>query len=145
MRKMNKKRNTLVSEPKNKFSQKSKKELRLLILCCFIFMFIYFAAVNIPAPMISFTVTWAYMLGLAVFVVVYVVYNYAFSRKNITPEMLPDDWSDEKKLEYIQKGEDRAKKSRWMIFVIFPLIVTFIADLLYLFVWQGWLHQMFSK
>ncbi len=142
---MNKNKNSLFSEPKKPFSEKSKKELWMLIGCCFLFMLIYFAAVNIPVPIISFGVTGLYMLGLAVFVIVYVVYNYAFSRKNVTPEMLPDDWSAEKKSAYIQKGQDRAKKSRWMIFVIFPLIVTFIADLIYLFVWQGWLHQMFSK
>ena len=142
---MKKNRSKLFSEPKKPFSEKSKKELGLLILACFIFMLVYFAAASIPVPIISFIVTWAYMLGLAVFVIVYVVYNYAFSRKNITPEMLPDDWSAEKKSEYIRKGEERARKSRWMIFIIFPLIVTFIADMLYLFVWQGWLHQMFSK
>ena len=142
---MKKNKNTLFSEPKKTFSEKSKKELKLLILCCFIFMLIYFAAANIPVPIISFVVTGLYMLAMAVFIAVYVVYNYAFSRKNITPEMLPDDWDDEKKSAYIQKGKDRAQKSRWMIFVIFPLIVTFIADLIYLFVWQGWLHQMFSK
>ena len=142
---MNKSRKTIFSKSKKQFSERSKKELGVLILCCFIFMLVYFAAANITVPIISFIVTWLYMLGLAVFVIVYVVYNYAFSRKNITPEMLPNDWSIETKVEYIQKGQDRAKKSRWMIFVIFPLIVTFIADLIYLFVWQGWLHQMFSK
>ena len=142
---MKKTRNILFSESKKPFSEKSKKELWILIGCCFIFMLVYFVAANIPVPIISFIVMWLYMLGLAVFVVVYVVYNYAFSRKNITPEMLPNDWSVEKKSDYIQKGQDRARKSRWMIFVIFPLIVTFIADLIYLFVWQGWLHQMFSK
>lgn len=142
---MKKNQKSLFSEPKKQFSEKSKKELGLLVLCCFIFMLIYFAAANIPVPMVSFAVTGLYMLGLAGFIVAYVVYNYAFTRKNITPEMLPDDWSQEKKAEYIQKGVDRAKKSRWMIFVIFPLIVTFIADLIYLFIWQGWLHQFFSR
>ncbi len=138
-------RNTLFSEPKKPFSKKSKKELGLLILCCFIFMLIYFAAANIPVPIVSFIVTWLYMLGLVGFIVVYVVYNYAFTRKDVTPEMLPGDWSHEKKTDYIQKGKIRAQKSRWMIFIIFPLIVTFIVDILYLFVWEGWLYQFFSK
>ncbi len=132
-------------EAKRQFSKKSKKELGLLIACCLIFMLVYFAAANIPVPIISFAVTAIYMLGLAVFVVIYVVYNYAFTRKDLTEDMLPDDWSAEKKTAYVQKSKDRAKKSRWMIFIIFPLVVTFIADILYLFVWQGWLHQFFSK
>ncbi len=142
---MKQNKNISSHETKKQFSQKSKKELVLLIACCLIFMLVYFAAANIPVPIISFAVTAIYMLGIAIFVVIYVVYNYAFTRKNITCEMLPDDWSTEKKTDYIQKGKDRAEKSRWMIFVIFPLVVTFIADILYLFVWQGWLHQFFSK
>ncbi len=142
---MKQNKNTRSPEPKKQFSQKGKKEISLLFACCLLFMLVYFAAVNIPVPIISFAVTALYMSGLAAFVVIYVVYNYAFTRKNVTAEMLPDDWSPEKKTDYVQKGKDRAEKSRWMIFVIFPLAVTFIADILYLFVWQGWLHQFFSK
>ena len=138
-------KNTLFREPKKELSAKSKKELWILVVCCLVFMLIYFSAANIPVPIISFVVTGLYMLGLAVFIIVYVVYNYAFSRKNVTPEMLPDDWSAEQKSDYIQKGRDRAKKLRWMIFIIFPLIITFITDLIYLFLWQGWLYQFFSK
>lgn len=130
---------------KKELSEKSKKETLILIACCFVFMLVYFSAVNIPVPIISFIVTGLYMLGLGVFVIVYIAYNYAFTRKDVTMQMLPDDWSDEKKTEYIQKGIDRKQKSRWMIFIIFPLIVTFIVDILYLFVWESWLYQLFSK
>lgn len=142
---MKQNKNLLPRRAKKELSEKSKKELVLLVICCLIFMLVYFSAVNIPVPIISFTVTGLYMLATAVFIVVYIVYNYAFTRKDITPEMLPDDWDDEKKAAYIQKGKDRAQKSRWMIFVIFPLIVTFIADILYLFVWESWLYQLLSK
>ncbi len=142
---MRQNKNLLSCPPKKELSEKNKKEMMLLILCCFIFMLVYFSAVNIPVPIISFVVTGLYMLGLAVFVVVYIVYNYAFTRKDVTEEMLPDDWDDEKKAAYIQKGKDRKQKSRWMIFIIFPLIVTFIVDILYLFVWEGWLYQFFFK
>lgn len=131
--------------PKKPVSEKTRKEMLLIVALSLIFMFIYFAAGEIPVPAISFTVMGIYMLALAVFSVVYIAYNYAFTRRDLTPDMLPDDWSEEKKQEFIQKGKDRAVRSRWMIFVIFPLVVTFIADVLYLFVWTGMLEKFFTK
>lgn len=131
--------------PKKPIPEKTKKEMLLIVVLSVVFMFIYFAAGEIPVPAIAFTVMGIYMVALAVFSVVYIAYNYAFTRKGLTADMLPDDWSEEKKHEFIQKGKDRAQSSRWMIFIIFPLIVTFIADALYLFVWTGMLEKFFTK
>lgn len=130
-------------EPKKAPSEKTKKEMLIIVALSLAFMFFYFAAAYIPVPYVSFIVMILYMLALAGFAVAYIAYNYAFTRKDVTTDMLPDDWSDEKKHEFIQKGKDRAQKSRWMIFVIFPLIVTFMADVLYLFIWEGWLKGFF--
>ena len=38
----------------------------------------------------------AYMVLATAFVLTYVIYNRGLSRKGITPEMLPDTWSEEK-------------------------------------------------
>ena len=136
-------RNLPPREPKKAPSEKTQKEMLLLVTLSLLFMFIYFAAANIPVPYVSFIVLAVYMLALAGFAIAYIVYNYAFTRKDVTADMLPDDWSIEKKQEFIQKGKDRAQASRWMIFVIFPLIVTFMADVLYLFIWEGLLSNLF--
>ncbi len=99
-------------------------------------------AINIP--IIASTVTIAYMVILGGFLIAYVAYNRAFSRKGITPDMLPDSWSQEQKQNYIDDGERRIKRSRWMLAVIIPFLVTFIADALYLFIWNGLLANLFK-
>ena len=110
-----------------------------------LFMAVYFTAVSLPYELryVSYGLMVLYMAALAVFAIVYICYNFAFTRKGITAEMLPDTWSEEKKQEFIQKGKDREQKSRWMLMIIFPLVVTFIAEALYLFVWTGFLENFF--
>lgn len=70
----------------------------------------------------------AYMVIFASFTLIFVIYNRGFSRKNITPEMLPDSMSDEEKHAFIEDGRRRLKKSRWMITVILPFAITFCLD-----------------
>jgi hypothetical protein len=83
------------------------------------------------------------MLVFGGFLIAYIAYNRAFTRKEITADMLPDDWSEQKKQDYINDGKIRMEKSRWMLSVIIPFLVTFMAEALYLFVWTGWLENLF--
>ena len=48
-------------------------------------------------------------------------------------DMLPEEWSEEQKLAYISDGERRLKKSKWMLTIIFPLVLTFLFDCIELF------------
>ena len=73
----------------------------------------------------------ALLLG---FTLAYLVYNRFFYKKGLTKEQLPDDWSEEKKEAFLADGENRMKKSRFMLLIIVPLIITFLFDTLYLFV-----------
>ena len=136
-------RNIPPREPKKPLSEKAKGDMRRVLLLSLVFMFVYFGAQSIPVPEIVYVIHGAYMLALGVFAIVYICYNYAFTRKGVTMDMLPDQWSDQQKHDFIAKGEEHKAKSRWMIFVIFPLIATFIADALYLFVWTGFLEKLF--
>ncbi len=86
----------------------------------------------ITLAQIVYTVYWAVF---AAFLVVFVVYNRAFSRRNITPEMLPDTMTAMEKAEYINDGKNRLEKSKWMLSVIIPLLVTIALDAIYLFTW----------
>ena len=65
-------------------------------------------------------------LGIA-----YVIYNRGFSRKGVTPEMLPDTMSYEEKLAYIEDGKTRMQSSRWMLTLILPIVITLCIDLAY--------------
>ena len=75
-----------------------------------------------------------YMIALTLLVVVYIIYNRGFSRKGVTPEMLPSSWSIEKKEEFIESGERRLKESRWMLILIMAFLITFLVDAFELFV-----------
>ena len=82
---------------------------------------------------ISYIVAVGYWVAFAGFLLAYVIYNRAFSRKNLTVDMLPRDWSAEQRSEYIEDGKIRLKKSRWMLSVIIPVAVPIALDALYLF------------
>jgi uncharacterized membrane protein (DUF485 family) len=139
--------------PNNK-NNRSKKKIELspkkrqlaisLVVNSLILLFVYYGAMAINQPILSIIVTLGYMLVFGGFLIAYVAYNRAFTRKEITPQMLPDDWSLEKKQEYINDGKRRMEKSRWMLSVIIPFLVTFMAEALYLFVWTGWLENFFN-
>ena len=118
-----------------------------LIINSAILLFIYFGVMNLdlavfPAGMLApypiyvgQIVYYAYWIVFAGFLIGYVAYNRAFTRKGITPERLPDSWSDEQKQEYIADGARRQERSKWMLSVIIPLLVTIAADAIYLFTW----------
>lgn len=146
MIKPQKKRENVKLQNHNKTpNDKSKKEMLIIIALTLLFMLIYFTAASLPSELryVSFAVMIIYMVALAAFAIVYICYNYAFTRKDVTVDMLPDTWSEEKKQEFINKAVEHKARSRWMLMIIFPLIVTFIADVLYLFVWTGFLEKFF--
>lgn len=123
-------------------SPKTKKLVFSLVLNSLLLLLVYYAAMSLNIPVLSFIVMMSYMLIFGGFLVAYIAYNRAFTRKNITPDMLPDTWSAEKKEEYIADGKRRAEKSKWMLSVIIPFLITIMADALYLFVWEGMLKDL---
>lgn len=132
------------AEKSKPVSAKAKRDMLVLIALCIVAMLVYFGTPAIGIPVLSYCITGLYMIALAVMAIVYIAYNYAFTRNDISLDDLPSDWSDEKKQEYISRVAQHKQSSRWMLFVIFPLAVTFIADFLYLYVWDGFLSNLFS-
>ena len=70
----------------------------------------------------------AYMVIEAAFVFAYLIYNRGLSRRGITSDMLPSEWSDEEKKKFIDDGKERLKKSRWMLVVILAFFFTFAIE-----------------
>ena len=64
----------------------------------------------------------------------YVLYNRGFSRKDLTADMLPADWSDEKKTSFLEDGERRMKRSRWVLILAFAIFATLAVDIIELYV-----------
>jgi hypothetical protein len=48
--------------------------------------------------------------------------------------MLPPEWSEEKKEEFLADAEQRMQRSSWMLIIIFAVFFTFAMDLLELYV-----------
>lgn len=139
---MKKSTNNLNLSPKAPVSKNAKRKAILLIFFSLLSLVIYYGvgATNIPALQMGVMV--AYMVAFGGMLAAYIIYNRAFSRKNITMDMLPDHWSADEKQSYIRDGEERMKKSQWMLMIIIPLLVTFAAEALYLFVWTGLIEPM---
>lgn len=118
---------------------KGKKRLISLIITlvltlAVLFVYRLFLVPDTPLYRYYPYVMWGYMIILTVFVLVYIFYNRAFSRNGVTVEMLPNEWSDEKKNEFIASGEIRKQKSKWMLMVIIAFLATFLVDAIELFV-----------
>ncbi len=118
-------------------SPEKKRLMFTVIINSIFFTAIYFGACyGITDPSLWFIPIFLpvlYWIVLAGFVMVYIIYNRAFTRKNLTVDMLPYDWSKEQKEEYIESGKKRWEKSKWMLCVIIPLLVPVALDALYLF------------
>ncbi len=69
-----------------------------------------------------------YMAITTIFLFAYLVYNRGFSRKGITKDMLPREWSEEKKEEFLESARKRLHRSRWMLVILIAFVFTFMLD-----------------
>jgi hypothetical protein len=111
--------------------KKNRKYMILLVVNTAVLVSLYAFLVKQPYYMVAL---WAYLALTVGFSSAYIIYNRAFSRKGVTPEMLPDTMSDAEKAEFIADGERRMEKSKWMLTIIFPLVITFLFDTFILYV-----------
>ena len=113
---------------------KDKKNIaRILITVALSVVLLVFYRVSLDYEFFPY-VMWGYMIALAVLVLVYILYNRGFSRKGITVDMLPDEWSEERKTEFVLSAKKRMDRSRWMLMLAMGFLVTFMFDAIELFV-----------
>ncbi len=86
----------------------------------------------------------AYMAIAAIVIFTYVIYNRGFSRRGLTPEMLPDTMTKEQKQEFIEDGERRLRCSRPLLMLIFAFSFTFVYDIIEL-VTVPFIKEIFGK
>ena len=84
-----------------------------------------------------------YLVAMTAFIGAYIIYNRAFTRKNMTADMLPDEWTFEQKQEFIEDGKRRLKRSSWMLMFIIGFVFTFAFDLFELY-FIPWLDGILS-
>ena len=99
----------------------------LLVGNSILFSVAYFALATI------FPIYIVYLAVGAVMTLIFVIYNRGFVGKGLKPDQLPDTMSPEEKQQFIDDCAARLHKSRWMITVIFPIILAFCLDMMYLF------------
>ena len=75
-----------------------------------------------------------YMVLATGFLCAYAIYNRGFFYRAVTIDRLPEEWSDEKKKEFVEEGAARRRRSRWLIIPIFAFLFTFAIDVIELFV-----------
>ena len=121
-----------VSEAVNAFNW---KRALILVLSTAFAMGLYFFLMNIYS--LWKIVVIAYVAVASVLIVAYFIINRAFTGSGVTYEMLPDTMTRKEKEEYLADVADRERRSRPMLMVIFPVIVTLLVDLFRLFVLDG--------
>lgn len=70
-------------------------------------------------------------LGVAIY---YIVYNRGILTEKITPEMLPADWSTEKKQAMIEDIDARRRRSKWAQLVLLPMVFVYLFEILEIYV-----------
>ena len=109
-----------------------RKLLLILLLNTIVLATVYFAVAQYFAyiPIVYLALSGVIAFG-------YILYNRGFSRRRVTPEQLPDRMTAEEKNEWIEDGNRRMRKSRWVLTILLPLLLTFLMDLLYLFLYPA--------
>ena len=135
-------------QPAKPMSRAMKRRLWVTVVLTFALMFIWFGCIALgerthdPAP--AYVVMIAYFSVFGVLLVTYLAYNRGFVNRDVTVDMLPEDWSEERKQAFVDGNRRRAEKSRWMVTLIIPFVVVFMVETLYLFVWDGFLSEFFK-
>ena len=70
----------------------------------------------------------AYTGVATVLILWYLIYNRGFSRKGVTEDMLPADWTPEQKTAFIEDGAYRLRRSRPLLIACFAFVFTFLID-----------------
>ena len=129
--------NKTLLQSKNGDKKNLKKKLIYLFstigLSAFFCSF-YYCSMMVPNMLFFPIVMFSYMIVLTVLIFVYIIYNRGFSRKGVTEDMLPIEWTYEQKREFIESGERRLQRSKWMLVFIISILFTFIVEAFVLFV-----------
>ena len=123
-----------MKETNRRRSRLSKKEKATTLLSLALATAVVLTLYRVAMSFAWFTILFWIYLGIAtVLILAYVIYNRGFSRKGVTADMLPREWSEEQKADYLADGEKRMKRSRWMLIPILALLITFAVDVIELF------------
>ena len=116
---------------KERRGETRKTAISLLVSSVVIFTSYYLV---VTKTAYGFLVLWSIAALLAL---TYVVMNRFFIRHGATIENLKPEMSYEEKVAFINGREERKRASRPILFLLLPLLVSIMIDLLYLFFFVG--------
>lgn len=130
---------------KKPVSNQAKLYLVMLIVNTILFFTLYrvllYLATTVQTAYISYIVMISYAVILVGFVFGYLIYNRFLYRKGLTKADLNPEWTEEQKEAFLADGEARLEKSKWMMVIILPLVLTFLFDAIDLFIIEGVLKK----
>ncbi len=129
MKNKHRKRHALPKDGKTKLKRKIPRKKLLLLLTSLVVIF------SIYQIAIYFYVEWilhVYCIAAGILAILYIAIN----RGMLTVpdrEVLPDDWSKEKKDTFIAEQAVRRKKSSVLLYILIPIILTVVYDMIYIY------------
>jgi len=116
----------------NNNSPSPKKALRKLLVLLLNFIILYgllrvviTLGERLQMPVIYYIGSSAYMIGLAVLVILFFWWNGGtFDTKMPLPEDLPEEWSLTEKRAYLDKRRTGMEKAKKLLYILLPLLVT---------------------
>jgi hypothetical protein len=113
-----------------------KRSLRRLGLLAFSFVVIY--GIYTAGCRFEFKpIVPIYFGVLLALLVAFIILNRGFDTKAVERDMLPDDWDEEKKTEFLAADEKHRRIARILLLFIIPLLLTFAIDIIYLGFFAG--------
>lgn len=108
----------------------------ILILSAVSYAAYYYLTGGMFGYIVANAVMWIYFTLLCVFLCAYILYNRAFVLSKRTADSFPENMDRSEIEAIIEDSKKRSEKTKWMVFVIVPLIFTFMLDMLNLFVFD---------
>lgn len=125
-------------ESKTPLNKSVLRNALLLLVNTVLFFGVYkallFYAEATDETFLSFCVMILYMALLLGFTLAYLIYNRFLYRKGLTAEDLPDTMTPAQKEAFLEDGRERLRRSKWMMLIILPLVLTFLFDCVDLFI-----------
>lgn len=113
---------------KRKFLSGLARILAILVVT-FVFLFFYLFAARQSWRFVY----WIYYAALAALGVAYVVWNRGFTRMGVSRDMLPAAWDEAEKDRFLSDAARWRRQSRCLLYLIIPLCLTFLYDIVVLF------------
>ena len=138
-----KKRISTETEKKEKKHPDSKRLLTLLVLVL-VTVAVYTVYRVLMHSSYFVIALVGYMVITVALIFGYLIYNRGMSRRGVTVEMLPAEWSEEEKAAFLADAAHRLECSKWMLIPILAFLFTFAMDAIELFVFP-FFAELFTK